>query len=450
MTNARWLLQQLAGQDDDIALIHHGRRVTRGALRAEVDRWTDELGRHAPPPGSSVGLCADFALQSCALLLSLIGRGHVVVPLSPGALRRHPERLDVTEAAAVLSVSDHGRVDVSRRHNGAGHNPLLRRLRRAGHAGLVLFTSGSSGRSKAALLDFERLLQRFRRPGRAYRTITFLLFDHIGGLNTLFHVVCAGGTVVPVRDRNPHHVCGAIAEHRVQLLPTTPTFLNMLLISGAHEQFDLGSLEMITYGTEPMPHSTLRALHRALPGVRLKQTYGLSELGILSTRSRDSGSLWVKMGGEGYELKVVDGTLRIRAEAAMLGYLDAPSPFDDQGWFDTGDHVEVDGEYLRVLGRHSDVINVGGQKVHAAEVESVLLELDNVSDVVVRARPNPVTTNVVAAVLTLNEPENRRELARRVRRHCKGRLAPFKVPAAVEVSRQPLHGERFKRRRSEV
>ena len=84
----------------------------------------------------------------------------------------------------------------------------------------------------------------------------------------------------------------------------------------------------------------------------------------------------------------------------MLGYLNAPSPFDADGWFNTQDLVETDGDYIRILGRKSELINVGGEKVHPTEIENVLLQLDNVKDVTVRGRPNPITGEVVAAKIT--------------------------------------------------
>src|SRR5262249_26068197 len=158
------------------------------------------------------------------------------------------------------------------------------------------------------------------------------------------------------------------------------TFLNLLLLSEAYRCHDLSSLKLITYGTEVMPAPTLERLAAILPGVRLKQTYGLTELGILRSKSRDSGSTWVKVGGEGLETRAADGPLWVRAATAMLGYLNAPSPFDEDGWLDTGDRVEVDGDYVRILGRDSERITVGGEKVYPAEVEDVLLDMENVAD----------------------------------------------------------------------
>src|SRR5690606_15475673 len=135
------------------------------------------------------------------------------------------------------------------------------------------------------------------------------------------------------------------------------------------------------------PEYTLALLRNQLPQVRLKQTYGLSEVGIIRSRSKEDGSPWMTIGGEGVETKVVDGLLHIRSRTAMVGYLNAPDPFDAAGWFNTQDQVLTDGDYIRVLGRRSEIINVGGRKVYPVEVETVLLEMPELTDAVVRSEP---------------------------------------------------------------
>jgi long-chain acyl-CoA synthetase len=112
--------------------------------------------------------------------------------------------------------------------------------------------------------------------------------------------------------------------------------------------------------------------------------------------------------------------------------------------------VEVDGEYLRILGRKSELINVGGEKVHPTEIENVLLQLDNVKDVTVCGRPNPVTGEVVAARITPLEPEDLDVLKRRVRAFCRGRLERYKIPAVIEIVDQNHYGARFKKARKEM
>jgi acyl-coenzyme A synthetase/AMP-(fatty) acid ligase len=110
--------------------------------------------------------------------------------------------------------------------------------------------------------------------------------------------------------------------------------------------------------------------------------------------------------------------------------------------------VETDGEWVRIKGRRSELINVAGEKVYPSEVESVLLGMSNVAEATVSGRPSHITGMVVKATLKLVLPEDARALARRVREHCHLHLEPFKVPAVVEVSAGPHHSERFKKMRS--
>lgn len=193
--------------------------------------------------------------------------------------------------------------------------------------------------------------------------------------------------------------------------------------------------------------ATLERLRRALPNIKLLQTYGLAEVGILRSRSKSDDSLWVKIGGEGYELRVVDGILQIKASSAMLGYLNAPSPCTDDGYFITGDEVLVDGDYFRILGRRSEMINVGGQQVYPAEVEGVIQLLDEVVDATVYGEPNVVVGTIVCTRVTLADVEDHRAFAVKLKRHCRERLEPFKVPVKVKVARGDLHGEQYKKLR---
>jgi long-chain acyl-CoA synthetase len=179
----------------------------------------------------------------------------------------------------------------------------------------------------------------------------------------------------------------------------------------------------------------------------LVQTYGMSELGVLRSRSKDSTSLWIEFDQAGFQVKVVDGILWVKAEAAMLGYLNAPDLIDRDGWLNTQDAVEVDGKYLRILGRKTDLINVGGQKVYPSEVETHLLEMPNVHDVSVFGKAHPMTGHMVAARFNLKEPEALADFKVRMHAFCKTRLAPYQVPRLVEVSTEPLFGARFKKSR---
>ena len=225
----------------------------------------------------------------------------------------------------VIDASGNAAQAITRCVAGVRH-PLARDAGDDSRPGLILFSSGSTGRAKAMLHDFDRLLKRYETPQTSCRILSFLHLDHIGGLNTLFYGLAHGGTIISTRDRRPESVCQAIERYRVEVLPTSPTFLNLLLVSGEHCRHDLSSLQLITYGTEVMPSTTLERLRSALPGVRLRQTYGLSELGILRCKGLEDGSLWVKVGGEGFETRVVDGVLWVRAHSALAGVPERTGP----------------------------------------------------------------------------------------------------------------------------
>jgi acyl-CoA synthetase (AMP-forming)/AMP-acid ligase II len=179
----------------------------------------------------------------------------------------------------------------------------------------------------------------------------------------------------------------------------------------------------------------------------LRQTYGLSEVGILRSKSSSSDSLWIKIGGEGYETRIVDSILEIKAKSAMLGYLTFPSPFTADGWFSTGDAVEVQGDYLKILGRKSEQINVGGEKVFPTEIENVILELPSVADVTVYGEKNAITGEIVCADITpaseVSEPE--REFVAKIKQHCRSKLQRYKVPVKINIVGDRQYSDRFKK-----
>ena len=256
------------------------------------------------------------------------------------------------------------------------------------------------------------------------------------------------GLIVTVSDRSPDGVLKAVEKYKVELLPTSPTFINLILLSEAYERYDISSLKTVTYGTEPMPESTLKRFNQLFPDIKLLQTYGLSEVGILRSKSKSSDSLWVKVGGEGFETRVIDGMLEIKAKSAMLGYLNAPSPFTKDGWFKTGDAVEVDGEYIKILGRKSEIINVGGEKVYPQEIEDVILELDNVSDVTVYGEKNPIVGNIVCAIISLKTKAEKKIFISKLKKYCNKNLKGYKVPIKVQIVQNELHSDRFKKIRA--
>ena len=438
-----------AAAADSESLIWEGTSVDYRWLLERFNTWNTRLGAQGLQDGSVVILEADFSPEAVALLLALLDNGLIVVPLTSSSAAQRDQHVETAIGEWSLTLGPDEELAVVPLNRTADHE-IYRKLRRLRHPGLVLFTSGSTGPSKAAVHDFTRLREKYTKRRHDYRTLAFMLFDHIGGIDTLFYALSNGSAIVTLRDRTPAAVCRAIEDHRVEVLPVTPTFLNLLILSEAYRSHDLSSLKYITYGSEVMPPSTLRRVNELFPEVTILQKYGTTEVGTLRSVSKCSDSVWVKLGGEGYETRVVDDVLHVRARAAILGYLNAPSPFTADGWFITGDEVEVDahGEYIRILGRKSDVINVGGDKVYPTEVENAIQELPNIHEVSVHGESNAITGSIVCAVVTLLEQEDPDGLARRVKRHCRARLHPHKVPVRVKVNDGQQHSDRFKKVRS--
>ena len=371
LTRLSWL-DAVFQENSNGPFLHHGAgSFTYDWLRRAAREYRALLDSHGIAAGSVVALEGDYAPHVIAQLLALIDRGCIAVPLNPAARLQRDEFIRIAEVQHTIHFDESATPVIENTGVRPSHELLLR-LMAEGDPGLVLFSSGSTGKSKAALHNFRLILEKFKTRRPCFVTMTFLMLDHIGGINTLFFILSNGGSAVSLKSRLTADVCSAIEKYRVELLPTSPTFLNLLLLSEDYKHYDLSSLKRITYGTEVMPAAVLERLHQTFPSVELQQTYGLSELGILRSKSRSSDSLWVKLGGEGFDVEVREGTLWIKARSAMLGYLNAPPPFSEDGWFNTGDAVEVDGEYIRILGRKSEIINVGGEKVYPVEVEHVL------------------------------------------------------------------------------
>lgn len=428
---------------EEVAILRGNETVTFRELLVRLDGMRSRMQAQGVPRGGVVSIESDYSPDAIAALLAVIELGGIAVPLSPAVGAKRSDLLLLGQVEYRFLFDSVGTSTIERTGITAQH-PLYDNLRDQRHPGLTLFTSGSSGEPKAVVHDMTRLLRKYQKRRHRVRTLLFLLFDHIGGVDTLFQSLAnACASVIP-RDRTPEAVCEAIARHRVEVLPSSPSFLTMLLLSETHQRHDLSSLRFITYGAEVMPPSTLKQLGEAFPSVNLLQKYGLTELGTLRSQSLGNDSLLVRIGGEGFETRVRDGILQIRAESSMLGYLNAPSPFTTDGWFVTGDLVEQHGDFLRIRGRASDLINVGGQKVHPSEVESVIQELENIVEVAVSGKEHPFMGQIVIARVVLAQPEAPLAVERRVRVHCRARLKPYQVPVQVWITDGPLHTERHK------
>ncbi len=440
-----WLFSVFVENSDKVAIIWNEDEYTYGWLLNEVEKWQNKLIKHGIVKGDVVAIEGDYSPTACALLFALINNNTIIVPIS----NTLPAEA-TSEFIKIANVKYHIIVDnvnssTVHKHKVEALSVLIKKIIDSNNSGLVLFSSGSTGKSKGSVHNFNKLLEKYSEARKVMRCLGFLLFDHIGGINTLFSILSSGGTLVAQNDRKPGEICRLIEKYQIELLPTSPTFINLLIISEEYKKYDLSSLKLITYGTEVMPEFTLKKANSLFPWVKFKQTYGLSEIGIVGTKSENDSSLWLKLGGRGYDYEIRDNILWIKAESSMLGYLNAPNPFDEDGWFNTQDMVVRNGDYVKILGRKTEVINVGGQKVYPAEVENLLLEINNIKDVVVYGEKNNILGNIVCAKIVLSEPEDFQSLKERVLLYCRDRLESYKIPFKIVVTEESLMGNRLKK-----
>jgi long-chain acyl-CoA synthetase len=434
---------------DKTAFIWNEQFFSYSWLLKKIDYYKNEIIQSGISSGSVIILEGKYSPDSVAVLLALIEIGAITAPVTTEIESKLIEYRSVSQAEFIAFLES-GKLSINKTDNFADNN-LYRLIREHHHPGLILFSSGTSGTIKGALHDFSRLLIKYHKPGKDFITLAFMLFDHIGGIDTLFYSLSNASTIVTIENRSPESICSAIDRFKIEVLPTTPTFLNLLIYSEEYLKYNLSSLKYITYGTEPMPEYTLKKCREIFPEINFLQKYGTTEVGTLRSKSESGDSLWVKIGGDGFETRIIDGMLQIKAQSAMLGYLNADSPFTDDGWFITGDQVEVKGEYYKILGRKSEIINVGGEKVYPAEVENLVLSFPNIADVTVFGEKNPLMGNIVCSAITLiNKTEDDKKFIKELKSFLASKLEPYKVPIKIKIIDSVQYTERFKKGRAAI
>ncbi|MCG3711689.1 fatty acid--CoA ligase family protein [Aliarcobacter butzleri] len=391
-----------------------------------------------------VAILGDYSFSNLALFFALYETKNIIVPITTTVKKVQDEYLQESFCQICIETFKDELI-ISSLNQTNSHN-MLDSLKEKNSSGLVLFSSGSTGKPKAMIHNLDNLINSYKdKKEKSMNMLVFLIFDHIGGLNTVFNALFMGACLIIPKIKDAKNICALIEKYKILVLPSSPTFLNLILISGEYEKHDLSSLRMITYGTETMPQSLLDRLKEAFPKVKFLQTFGTSETGINTTSSQASNSLFMKLENINCEYKIVENELWLRSATQVLGYLNASmDSFTSDGWFKTGDLVETSQSgYIKIIGRSKEVINVGGQKVLPSEVESVILTLDFVDDCMVYGEANAITGQTVVCDVILNKDvENIKKI---IRLFCKDKLDSFKIPTKVNVVEKTNFSDRFKK-----
>ena len=289
---------------------------------------------------------------------------------------------------------------------------------------VMIRTTGTTGLPKAARHDWGTLGRTVRdaAPRPEQRWLLAYGPQQFAGIQVLQHVVAIGGTLVAPFPRQPRDGLDAMLHHGVTCVSATPTYWRFLLAEARSRGVAPPPLTQITLGGEASAPDLLVDLETAFPDARISQVYASTEFGsIASVRDGRPGlsvaSLWSDDNPDAL-LRVSDGQLWVRAGTGMLGYVGSGAEQVEtvDGWVPTGDLAEVVDDRVLFRGRSSEVINVGGVKVHPLPVEERIAALPVVSMARVFGRPNRLTGAIVAAeVVPLDDTVDGDDLKRQVR-----------------------------------
>lgn len=345
----------------------------------------------------------------------------MVVPLLAGAswvgseACVYPRDLSEADIAKLADRFDH-RVIVSDRPRAiAGAETVdVSDLPEAGAQGeaaeaapVMILTTGTTGDQKGARHDWGRLVKAVRHPDEQQDTRWLLAYNlnQFAGLQVMLHVLVSGATLIAARSSQARDVIEAMREGSVTHASATPTFWRLLV--GSLDPAIAAELPVrqITLGGEAAPGPLIEKLHQLFPSARISHVYAGTEFGsIVSVRDQRGGlplSVLDRGADDDVQMRIVDDELQIRSKVGMLGYHGADDAPDE--WRSTGDLVEIRDDRIHFVGRSTEIINVGGAKVHPLPVEEVICSVDGVTIAAVYGRPNPITGQIVAADVVAEE-----------------------------------------------
>ena len=292
---------------------------------------------------------------------------------------------------------------------------------------LLPFSSGTSGLPKGVMLTHRQLVANLcqtmvpHQVGAGDVVVGVLPMFHIFGMQvTMNATLRAGGTLVTIPRFSLDTFLGVLEAYRVTRAELVPPIVLALARHPAVDDYDLSSLRVISSGAAPLGPDLARACAGRL-GCRVKQGYGMTELGGASPLAPDTGRDDPESIGPavpGVECRKVDtitgadaapgqrGELLVRTSAAMLGYLNNPqataATIDADGWLHTGDIVIADERgWFRVVDRAKELIKYKGYQVAPATLENFLLSHPSVADCAVIASPDPEAGEVPTAFVVL-------------------------------------------------
>ncbi len=318
---------------------------------------------------------------------------------------------------------------------------------------VLLYTSGTTGRSKGAALTHDNLRRNVEVSGNLFDmgpgaiTLGALpLFHSFGQTCSLNATITAGGCLTMIPRFEPGKALEIMQRDGVTVFQGVPTMYSAILNHPGREAYDTSTLKVCVSGGAALPGEVMRGFEEAF-GCPILEGYGLSETSPVASfnppdRERKVGSIGIPI--EGVEMKAVDdddnevpagevGEIVIRGHNVMKGYWEMPDATAEAvrgGWFHTGDMARVDEDgYFFIVDRKKDLIIRGGFNVYPREVEEVLYEHPAVREAAVIGFPDASLGEEIGAAVALKEGAEAD--AEVLKAHVKEQLAAYKYPRRI-------------------
>jgi len=468
-----------------VALVDGSHRHDYAKLDRVADRVAGHLHRLGVVRGDRVVLLLANEREFVHLLLAALRIGAIVVPVNVREQRpeitfivnqcgaraiafdaaladRLPAPAEAPVAAVRLAVGGAAPDALDFDALMDSHSPVAPRAdAHEEETAVILYTSGTTGRPKGAMLTHFNLIHsclHYRACMRLSETDRSLLAvpaSHVTGLAAiLLPMFAVSGCVVLMREFKAHAFLELAARERVTHTLVVPAIYNLCLRDPDFERFDLSAWRIGGFGGAPMPEGTLRLLAERLPGLTLMNAYGATEttspttimpMGMQAAHLDSVGAVVPcgdvrVMDDEGREVpRGQPGELWIAGPMVVPGYWDNPEATAREfagGYWKSGDIGSIDAQgFVRVFDRKKDLVNRGGYKIHSAEVESVLSLHPAVVESALVAVPDPVLGEKAHAHVVTHDPACTAEA---LRAHCARHLADYKVPDFVTLRAEPL------------
>lgn len=316
---------------------------------------------------------------------------------------------------------------------------------------VMILTTGTTGERRGAIHRWSRLTSHSPASGAASDARWLLAYNtsQFAGIAVLLEVLRSGATIVQAEALQAPAALEAMSRFAVTHTSATPTFWRGVLreLKGVAPGFEL---RQITLGGEAVPARLVDELREIWPEARVSQIYAATEFGQTGSVRDGLPGLPVSVLERGADadlrLRVVDGELQVLARNGMLGYYGEP-PVESDEWRRTGDLVEIRDGRLLFMGRTSEVINVGGVKVHPVRVEDVVEQVPGVSAAVAFGRTNALTGQIVAVEVVLAPSSERDTVDALIRAACEAALPVAARPRSIRyVTELATSGLKLNRR----